>query len=166
MAVGEAKDERSFVVADIPGLIEGAHTGSGLGIQFLRHIERTRLLVHLVDVSDASGRPDPVKDVEVINGELKSFGAGLDEKPVIMVASKIDVANKDKLAKLKRYCKKQELELFPISAVTGKGIEELKYAMADKVEEIGLQRSGDRLHEEPLDAENAEAPQRARRSAH
>ncbi len=166
VAVGEAKDERSFVVADIPGLIEGAHTGSGLGTQFLRHIERTRLLVHLVDVSDASGRPDPVKDVEVINGELKSFGAGLDQKPVIMVASKIDIANKDKLAKLKRYCKKQGLELFPISAVTGKGIEELKYAMADKVEEIGLQRSGDRLHEEPLDAENAEAPQRARRSAH
>ncbi len=66
---------RSFVVADIPGLIEGAHSGAGLGTQFLRHIERTRLLVHLVDVSDGSGRPDPVKDVEVISGELESFGA-------------------------------------------------------------------------------------------
>src|SRR6202162_5238165 len=121
VAVGEAKEERSFVVADIPGLIEGAHTGSGLGTQFLRHIERTRLLVHLVDVSDASGRPDPVKDVEVINEELASFGAHLDEKPAIMVASKIDVANKEKLAKLKRYCKKHDLELFPVSAVTGKG---------------------------------------------
>src|SRR5271167_2070661 len=135
VAVGEAKEERSFVVADIPGLIEGAHLGSGLGIQFLRHIERTRLLVHMVDVSDASGRPDPVKDIEVILGELKSFGAGLEDKPTIMVASKIDVANPDKLKKLKRYCKKQGLELFPISAVTGKGVEELKYAMADKVEE-------------------------------
>src|SRR5580698_7657866 len=153
VAVGEAKEERSFVVADIPGLIEGAHTGSGLGIQFLRHIERTRLLVHMVDVSDASGRPDPVKDIEVVEGELKSFGAGLDRKPVIMVASKIDVANKEKLAKLKRYCKKQGLELFPVSAVTGKGIEELKYAMADKVEEVRLQASGDRLQEEPLNAE-------------
>src|SRR5277367_2795465 len=160
VAVGEAKEERSFVVADIPGLIEGAHTGSGLGIQFLRHIERTRLLVHMVDVSDASGRPDPVKDVEVIEGELKSFGAGLDQKPVSMVASKIDVANKEKLAKLKRYCKKRGLELFPISAVTGKGIEELKYAMADKVEEARLQAAGDRLEEEALTSGVQEAAQR------
>jgi GTP-binding protein len=160
VAVGEAKEERSFVVADIPGLIEGAHTGSGLGIQFLRHIERTRLLVHLVDVSDASGRPDPVKDIEVIAGELKSFGAGLEQKPVIVMASKIDVANKDKLAKLKRYCKKHGLELFPVSAVTGKGIEELKYAMADKVEEIRLQASGDRLQEEPLVVDDRGTSQR------
>jgi GTP-binding protein len=142
VAVGEANQERSFVVADIPGLIEGAHSGAGLGMQFLRHIERTRLLVHMVDVSDSSGRPDPVKDFEVINGELKGFGAGLDLKPMIVVASKIDVANKEKLAKLKRYCKKKSLELFPISAVTGKGIEELKFAMADKVEEVRLQASG------------------------
>ena len=141
------------MVADIPGLIEGAHTGSGLGTQFLRHIERTRLLVHLVDVSDASGRSDPVKDFEVINEELKSFGAGLENKPVIVVASKIDIANKDKLAKLKRFCKKKNLELFPISAVTGKGIEELKFAMADKVEEIGRQSAGDRLQEKPSHTE-------------
>src|SRR5271156_2248289 len=136
VAVGEAKSEVSFVVADIPGLIEGAHTGAGLGTQFLRHIERTRLLVHLVDVSDASGRPDVTKDVEVIIGELWSFGAGLEEKPMIMVASKIDVANKDKVAALKRYCKKHKLKLYEISAVTGKGIEELKYAMAKEVEEL------------------------------
>ena len=145
VAVGDAREARSFVVADIPGLIEGAHTGSGLGTQFLRHIERTRLLVHLVDVSDASGRPDPVKDMEVIAGELKSFGAGLEEKPVIVVASKIDIANKEKLAKLKRYCKKQGLDLYAISAVTGKGIEELKYAMADKVEDIKPQAAGEEL---------------------
>jgi GTPase len=138
VVVGKPPEERSFVVADIPGLIEGAHSGAGLGMQFLRHIERTRLLVHLVDVSDASGRPDPVKDVQVITGELANFGAGLEQKPMIMVASKIDVANKDKLAKLKKYCKKERLELFPISAVTGKGIDELKYAMADKVEQVRL----------------------------
>src|ERR1700690_2057020 len=137
--VGTRREEISFVVADIPGLIEGAHTGAGLGIQFLRHIERTRLLVHMVDVSDASGRPDVVKDVEVILGELKSFGAGLDQEPVIMMASKIDIANKDKLAKLKRYCKKQGLELFLVSAVTGKGIDDLLYAIAEKVEELRLQ---------------------------
>ena len=136
VAVGNARNEVSFVVADIPGLIEGAHTGAGLGTQFLRHIERTRLLVHLVDVSDASGRPDVVKDVEVILGELASFGAHLEEKPMIMMASKIDVANKDKVVKLKRYCKKQKLKLYEISAVTGKGIEQLKYAIADEVEKL------------------------------
>src|SRR5580704_13181097 len=144
-------DEVSFVVADIPGLIEGAHTGAGLGIQFLRHIERTRLLVHLVDVSDASGRPDPVKDVEVIQGELESFGAKLEEKPMLMVASKIDVANKDKLAKLKAYCKKKKLELYPVSAVTGQGIEELKFAMADRVDEArnGLEISTENVSRNP-----------------
>jgi len=136
VVVGKPPEEKSFVVADIPGLIEGAHTGAGLGTQFLRHIERTRLLVHLIDVSDSSGRPDPVKDFEVIMGELESFGAKLEEKPMLVAASKIDVANKEKLAKLKRFCKKQGYELFPISAVTGKGVEDLKYAMAEKVEEI------------------------------
>jgi len=136
VVVGQLPEEQSFLVADIPGLIEGAHSGAGLGTQFLRHIERTRLLLHLIDVSDASGRPDPSKDVEVIRNELKSFGAGLEHKPVIMVASKIDVANKDKLDKLKRYCKKHALDLYPISAVTGKGLEELKWAMAKKVKEL------------------------------
>ncbi|HEV7220205.1 MAG TPA: GTPase ObgE [Terriglobales bacterium] len=136
VVVGEARDEKSFVVADIPGLIEGAHLGAGLGMQFLRHIERTRLLAHMVDVSDDSGRPDPVKDVEVITKELQSFGGKLDEKPTILVASKIDVANKEKLAKLKKYAKTKKMDLYPISAVTGKGIEELKFAMADKLLKI------------------------------
>jgi GTPase len=136
VVVGDARDEISFVVADIPGLIEGAHSGAGLGTQFLRHIERTRLLVHLVDVSDSSGRDDVVNDVEVILGELASFGAHLEDKPMIMVASKMDAVNKDKLAKLKRYCKKKKWKLYEISAVTGKGIEELKYAMAESIEEM------------------------------
>jgi GTP-binding protein len=136
VAVGDARDEISFVVADIPGLIEGAHTGVGLGTQFLRHIERTRLLAHLVDVSDSSGRDDVTKDVEVILGELASFGAHLEDKPMIMVASKIDVVNKDKLAALKKYAKKKKLKLYEISAVTGKGIEELKYGIADEVQAL------------------------------
>jgi len=133
VVVGEAPDDVSFVVADIPGLIAGASQGAGLGTQFLRHIERTRFLVHLVDVSDSSGRPDPVQDYEVITRELASFGSGLDTKPTIVVASKVDVANEDKLAKLKRYCKRKKLDLYPISAVTGAGVEELKWAMAKRV---------------------------------
>jgi GTP-binding protein len=136
VAVGDAPHERSFVVADIPGLIEGAHEGAGLGTQFLRHIERTRLLVHLVDVSDASGRPDPAKDFEVIMGELQSYAAGLETKPMIVAASKCDVANKSKLTKLKRYAKSHGLDLSQISAVTGEGIEKLKYAMAEKVDQV------------------------------
>ncbi len=132
----EAPDFLSFVVADIPGLIEGAHTGAGLGTQFLRHIERTRLLVHLVDVSDASGRPDPVQDFKIIMGELESFGAGLEDKPVLVAASKIDIAGKGKLARLKRYCTRHGLPLYPISAVTGDGVEKLTWAMAQKLEEL------------------------------
>src|SRR5579862_7825087 len=136
VVVGDPSDDVSFVVADIPGLIEGASEGAGLGMQFLKHIERTRLLVHLVDVSDASGRPNPVEDYEVITRELASFGEGLDTKPTIVVASKMDAANEEKLAKLKRYCKRKKLELHPISAVTGEGIDALKYAMAKKVAEL------------------------------
>jgi GTP-binding protein len=134
--VGDAPNEVSFVVADIPGLIEGAHQGAGLGTQFLRHIERTRLLVHLIDVSDASGRADPVKDFEVIMGELESFGAKLESKPMILVASKCDVANKTKLAKLKKLAKSRDLDVYSISAVTGEGVDKLLFGMADKVEEV------------------------------
>jgi len=136
VAVGEMPHERSFVVADIPGLIEGASDGAGLGTQFLRHIERTRLLAHLVDVSDASGRPDPVEDFKVITNELASFGERLDTKPTIVVATKIDVANPEKLTKLKRYAHRKKLEFHAVSAVTGEGIEELKWAMADRLQKL------------------------------
>ena len=142
VAIGKTDDPKgfSFVVADIPGLIEGAHQGAGLGTQFLRHIERTRLLVHLVDVSDASGRPDPVQDFEIIQNELKSFGAALEKKPMIVAASKIDVANKEKLGKLKRFCTRKKLKLYEISAVTGKGIDDLKYAMGERVKKLREKR--------------------------
>ncbi len=136
VAVGEEPSAVSFVVADIPGLIEGASHGAGLGTQFLRHIERTRFLVHLVDVSDASGRPSPVNDYEIITEELRSFGAGLADKPTIVVASKTDAANPDKLDELKKYCKKNKLEFLAISAVSGTGIPELLHTMARKVEQI------------------------------
>jgi GTP-binding protein len=138
VTVGEEPHLESFVVADMPGLIEGAHLGSGLGIQFLRHIERTRLLVHIVDVSDASGRPDPVADFKVINEELASFENNVGEhplagKPMIVVATKIDAANPEKLKKLSAHVKRRKLEFHAISAVTGEGIDELKWAMAKRL---------------------------------
>jgi GTP-binding protein len=152
VTVGEEPNLESYVVADMPGLIEGAHLGSGLGVQFLRHIERTRLLLHLVDVCDASGRPDPVADFTVINKELASFTGspvandsdgfpGDDEEPakpnyplvnktMIVCATKIDSANPEKLKKLSAHVKRRKLEFHAISAVTGQGIEELKWSLA------------------------------------
>ncbi len=138
VSVGEWPHEESFVVADIPGLIEGAHLGAGLGAQFLRHIERTRLLAHIVDVSDSSGRPDPVEDYKVIEAELKSFGHGLDEKRRIVVASKCDVANPEKLKKLAAMAKRKKLPFYAISAVTGEGIDALRYGLAEQVRALRI----------------------------
>ena len=124
---------RSFVVADIPGLIEGAHLGHGLGIQFLRHIERTRLLAHLVDVSESSGR-DPVHDFEIVMEELASFSEELAAKPMIVVATKMDVAqDRTRVDALRDLAKERGLPFFEISSATGQGIEELKFAMAERV---------------------------------
>jgi GTP-binding protein len=139
VTVGEAPHEETFVVADIPGLIEGAHEGAGLGDRFLRHVERTHLLVHLVDVSDASGRPDPVADYKTIAAELSNFGGELQDKPVIVVASKMDAVNPDKLKKLAAMAKRRKLPFYEISAVTGQGVQQLKYAMAERVRELRKQ---------------------------
>jgi GTP-binding protein len=136
VSVGAPPDDDSFVVADMPGLIEGAHLGAGLGLQFLRHIERTRLLVHLVDVSDGSGRTNAVDDFKVIQEELKSFGHGLAEKPMMVAGSKADVADPDKLKKLQAMAKRKKLPFYAISAVTGEGIEALKYAIGARVKEL------------------------------
>jgi GTP-binding protein len=124
---------RSFVMADIPGLIEGAHEGAGLGIQFLRHIERTRLLAHLVDVSDASGRL-PVEDFHTIMGELAAFSAELAAKPQILVATKMDAAqDPSRVDALRTLAAERGLAFFAISSVTGEGLDELRYAMAARV---------------------------------
>jgi GTP-binding protein len=133
LGVVSADGDRTFVVADIPGLIEGAHLGHGLGVQFLKHIERTRLLAHLVDVSESSLR-DPVKDFEIVMNELASFSEDLAKKPMIVVATKIDAAQDPKrVDKLKRLAKKRGLAFYKISSVTGEGIDVLKRAMAEIV---------------------------------
>ena len=133
LGVVELPDYRSFVVADIPGLIEGAHEGHGLGIQFLRHIERTRLLVHLVDVSEASGR-DPVQDFETVMDELASFSRDLFSKPMLVVASKMDVAQDPaRVLALRLHVAERGMAYFEISSATGLGIEKLKFAMAERV---------------------------------
>ena len=133
LGVVKLDDFRSFVVADLPGLIEGAHAGAGLGIQFLRHIERTRLLAHLVDLSESTGR-QPEEDFEIIMRELASFSQELAQKPMIVVAAKMDAAqDPERVAHLRRLAEERGLPFFEISSVTGQGIEALKHAMAERV---------------------------------
>lgn len=133
LGVVQLDDHRTFVVADIPGLIEGAHMGHGLGIQFLRHVERTRLLVHLVDVSEMSGR-DPVDDFNVILAELASFSDELAGKPMFVVASKMDAAQEEeRVEALKAVARRHKMPFFKISAVTGVGLKPLLRAIAKSV---------------------------------
>ena len=133
LGVVQLADFRSFVVADIPGLIAGAHLGHGLGTRFLRHIERTRLLAHLVDVSDGSGR-DPVHDFETVMEELAAFSDDLVKKPMVVVAAKMDVAQDPaRVARLRNLAAERGLPYFEISSVTGQGIDVLKHAMAESV---------------------------------
>lgn len=133
LGVVDLGNYRTFVVADIPGLIEGAHEGAGLGIQFLRHIERTRLLVHLVDVSGMTGR-DPLNDFEVILRELANYSDELAQRPMFVVASKIDVAQDEELVDVvKRAAEERGMPFFRISAVTGEGLDALKFAIGERV---------------------------------
>ena len=125
LGVVKAKNGDSFVIADIPGLIEGASEGTGLGIQFLRHVERTRLLLHVIDVSGIEGR-NPIEDYKTINEELKKYSEKLSNKKQIIVANKIDIMQDDTgLKELEEMAKKENLELFKISGVTGEGVTEL-----------------------------------------
>jgi GTP-binding protein len=127
---------RTYVVADLPGLIEGAHEGAGLGIRFLRHVERTRLLVHLIDTSDASDA-DPIHSFEVISGELRAFSDSLSEKPMIVVATKLDATtDRTRLDALHEFCSERELEFHSISAATGEGVRELVRSIADALDKI------------------------------
>jgi GTP-binding protein len=134
--------ENSYVVADIPGLIEGAHEGKGLGFQFLRHVERTSVLVHLVDVSSPDG--DPVRDFEIVNRELAGYRSNLAEKPQVAVPSKIDAAEEREgaLQDFIRYCRRRKYPVYPISAVTGKGVQSLVRYLGERVEEDRKERDG------------------------
>lgn len=124
LGVVEWEHHSSFVVADIPGLIEGAHHGAGLGDQFLKHVERTRVLLHLVDLADPV--MSPLEQVKVIEGELKAYGAGLSDKPVILVGTKADIAqDPDAEESLKRYAATRKIRYKRISAATHKGLESL-----------------------------------------
>jgi GTP-binding protein len=125
LGVVSLSDDRSFVVADVPGLIRGAHEGHGLGHQFLRHIERTKALIHVVDVSGASGR-DPVEDYDTIVEELRLFDAKVAAKPQLVAANKVDaVDDPSRLDELQRHVTKQGLAFFRISGVTGEGVDAL-----------------------------------------
>ncbi len=134
LGVVSLKDGRSFVMADLPGLIEGAHLGKGLGLQFLRHIERCRVIIHVIDMGN-SGR-DPINDYKVINEELKQYGFGLENRPRILLASKMDEDGaKQRLEEFKKEIKE---EIIPISALSEEGIELALYKCADLLEKTPL----------------------------
>lgn len=127
----------TFVMADVPGLIEGAAAGSGLGHEFLRHVSRTKLLVHVVDASGGLEGRDPLKDFEIINAELAAYDAGLAERPMIVALNKIDVTEaQERLPALREAIAGQGYDVFEISAATGQGVQDLLNAIYRKLEEI------------------------------
>ena len=134
LGVVSIEEGKSFVVADIPGLIEGAHAGVGLGHDFLRHVERTQVLAHIVDASGREGR-SPVDDLRVIDRELEAYGAGLSERPQIIVANKMDLPEaRENLPAIEAYGAERGREVIPISAVTGEGVRKLVFALWQEVE--------------------------------
>ncbi|MBU8879545.1 GTPase ObgE [Bacillus sp. FJAT-29790] len=129
----ETEDGRSYVLADLPGLIEGAHSGVGLGHQFLRHIERTRVIVHVIDMASIEGR-DPFEDYLTINKELREYNLRLTERPQIIVANKMEMPDAEENLQKFREKLEEDYPIFPISAVTRQGLKELLFAIADKIE--------------------------------
>lgn len=126
----------SYVVADLPGLIEGASLGEGLGDKFLRHVERTRVIAHVIDMSSFEGR-DPYEDYVIINKELENFNKNLLKKPQIIIANKMDVESaKDNLVKFKKKLKSNDIKIFEVSALTNKGLQEVVDYLGDILEEI------------------------------
>jgi len=147
LGVVDVGDFRTFVIADIPGLIEGAHEGHGLGDRFLRHIERTKLLLHLVDVSSSSGR-DAVSDYDVINHELAAYDSHLAERAQFVVATKIDALDEpERLASLRERAARDQRPFFAISAVAGTGVRELLMAIARELDQMRAGAADDRAHQ-------------------
>ncbi len=131
--------DKSFVIADIPGLIEGAHKGLGLGLSFLKHIERTKMLIHVIDVSGSEGR-DPVEDFEKINDELKSYTKRLGEKLQVVAANKMDLLqSQDKFEDFKKYIEDKGYKLFPISAAANQGINDMMKYIASELDNIEVE---------------------------
>ncbi|MRH42987.1 GTPase ObgE [Aquibacillus halophilus] len=135
LGVVETEDQRSFVLADLPGLIEGAHEGVGLGHQFLRHVERTRIIVHVIDMAATEGR-DPYDDYLTINNELKEYDLQLEHRPQIIVANKMDMPEAEELLEQFRNKLKDKYPVYPISTIKREGIRELLFAVANMLEEI------------------------------
>ena len=133
LGVCQTIDKRSFVIADLPGLIEGAHEGLGLGDKFLRHIERTKVIAHIVDMSGIEGR-NPYEDFVIINNELAKFSEKLAKKPMIVIANKMDMEVSEK--NLEEFKKKVDCEVFPMSAINSQGLDKILLALADKVDSI------------------------------
>ncbi|KRG13310.1 GTPase ObgE [Virgibacillus soli] len=133
LGVVETEDSRSFVMADLPGLIEGAHEGVGLGHQFLRHIERTRVIVHVIDMSGMEGR-DPFEDFQTINQELEKYNLRLMERPQIIVANKMDMPEAEGNLSVFRNKLKEEYPIYPISALTRQGVRDLLFEVANQLE--------------------------------
>jgi len=133
LGVVQVGDDHTFVMADIPGLIEGAHEGHGLGDRFLRHVERTHLLIHLVDVSDLTGR-DPGHDFDIILNELREFNEELAAKPMLVVATKLDACqDESKVAAVKARAEQHGMPFYGISSVTGEGLDKLKFAIGEQL---------------------------------
>ena len=126
LGVVKYNEDKTFVVADIPGLIEGAHQGSGLGTTFLRHIERTSVLIHLIDGSNINPINNPVKAFKIINNELKSYNPALTDKPQVIAINKMDLPeSQENYPRVKKHFGDLHLKVYPISAVTGEGIKSL-----------------------------------------
>ncbi len=141
LGVAETSYGKNFLIADIPGIIEGASDGIGLGLQFLRHVERTRLLLHFVDASGVEGR-DPVEDFKILNKELEKYSEKLPLKKQILVANKMDLITdsiEKNLVNLEKLAKEKNIPLFKISAVTGEGVKELLNFTAEELEKIPLE---------------------------